>query len=313
MKRLAFLGMMILGVLSSLSQTTVPNYGFENWNMSLRYAAPNNWYAKEVNAPLDETDIGYSRTTDKYAGTYALRLFNKITVNPNDVVRGITHTLSPNQLVNNKEKIQPAFPVFMKHQTLNGYYKFIPANGDSCQFIVWMYNHNYKNQQTQNTLGGGVADKGGSPTYIPFSLNISYYDGGITIPDSACISLSAFRMFDPTNGHQLQPLGNSELFIDNISFDGFITDINTIKSKLEKVVLSPNPASSVLKIEMLLRESTYKISLYDLNGSLVKAIANEKLSGRQNIDVNVEDLSSGAYLLLISTDEGYYSKKVVIN
>lgn len=319
MKRLAFLGMMILGVLSSFSQTTVPNYGFENWSTyNGMIKVPDNWFVETItNSITDESGFhiisvvsSASQTTDSYAGNYALKLSNIFAYSGN--LRGATHTFSPNQ-IENKEGIQPAFPVFVKHQTLNGYYKFIPQNGDSCQFFVLMYNHNYKNQQTQNVLGGGVADKGGSHTYIPFSLNISYYDGGINIPDSACISLGAFRMFDPTNGQQLQPLGLSELFIDNISFDGFITDINTIKSKLEKVILSPNPASSVLKIEMLLKESTYKISLFDLNGRLVKEIANEKLEGRQNIDVNVEDLSSGAYLLLISTDEGYYSKKVVIN
>lgn len=218
------------------------------------------------------------------------------------------HTLPPSH----QEEIQPAFSVASKHSSLKGYYKFTPENNDSCQFIVWMYKHGYENSLTQNILGGGYITKGASSIYIPFSADISYYDNFNTIPDSACISLSAFKMYNFSTGQMTHPLGNSELYIDNVSFDEFITEINTIDDMVKEVTIFPNPASSLINIDLLLTESIYQINMYDLHGRMVKVIKNGKLSGNQHISVNVEDIPSGTYFFFISTNVGYYSNKVVI-
>ena len=303
---MTFFSMIIFGVFSSFAQTTVPNFGFENWNIVNSKVVPDDWYIRQVYNPEDKVSYGYVKTTDKYAGTYALQLYNTIS---QDTIYGMTHTLPPSH----QEEIQPAFPVLSKHTTLNGYYKFTPENGDSCQFIVWMYKHGYENLSTQNILGGGWVTKSASSTYIPFTLNISYYDSENTIPDSACISLSAFKMYNFSTGKKIHPLGNSKLFVDNISFDGFITGINTISDMIKEVTIFPNPASSVLNIDLqLITESIYQINMYDLQGRIIKAIVNKELSGNQRIAVNVEDIPSGTYLILISTNVGYYSNKVVI-
>jgi hypothetical protein len=299
---------MIFGVLSSIAQTTVPNSDFENWSIVNSIEVPDNWYIRQVYNPEDEVFYGYSKTSDKYSGNYALKLYNTVSGIPGNTIYGMIHTLPPNH----QEEIQPAFPVSIRHTTLNGYYKYTPSNGDSCQFIVWMYKHGYVNSLTQNILGGGWATKKASPTYVPFTLDINYYDSENTIPDSACISLSAFKMYNFSNGTKTWPLGNSELIVDNISFDGFVTGINTIHNLIKEVTIFPNPASSVLTINMLLDKSIYHVSLYDLLGRLVKTFADKILAGEQQLTVNIEDIPTGNYLLVISTKDGYYSNKVVI-
>lgn len=305
MKKVICFSVLIFRVLSSFSQTTTPNFGFENWSAVNSIEVPDNWYIRQVYNPEDGVSYGYSKTTDKYAGTYALKLYNTIV---EDTIYGMIHTLPPNH----QEEIQPSFSVSSRHTTLNGYYKYTPENGDSCQFIAWMYKHGYVNSLTQNIIGGGWVTNGASSLYIPFTVDISYYDGGNTIPDSACISLSAFKMYNFSTGKMTHPLGNSELYIDNVSFDGFVTGINTISNMIKDVSIFPNPASTILKINLLLTKSIYQINMYDLNGKLVKAIENKEIAGKQQIIVNVEDIPSGAYILLISNNDGYYSNKVTI-
>lgn len=297
---------------SIVAQTTdaIPNFGFENWSTVNGTEIPDNWYVRQSYNPEDQLFYGLEKTSvDKYAGSYALKLFNSLTgIGEEDIIYGMIHTLPPNH----QEQIQPAFPVSSRHTILTGYYKYAPENEDSCQFLVWMYKNGYVNALTQNVLGGGFATKGASSVFAPFSMDILYYDGVNTIPDSACISLSAFRMYDFVTMQQINPKGNSVLYIDNLSFGGFASEINTIGNSVEGVTIFPNPASSVFTIEMLLKEADYHINLYDSKGSLVKNIASKKLSGPQKIDVNIDNIPSGNYLLIISANEGYISKKLII-
>lgn len=295
-----------------VAQTTdpIPNAGFENWSTINSVEIPDNWYVRQYYNPEDETYYGLSKSSENnYDGSYALKLFNSVTgISEENIIYGMIHTLPPNH----QEQIQPAFPVSIKHTTLTGYYQFAPENGDSCQFLVWMYKNGYVNALTQNVLGGGAATKGASSVYAPFSLNISYYDGGVANPDSACISLSAYKMYDFATMQQNGPKGNSVLYVDNLNFGGLVSEINTISKSLDIVTIFPNPASSVFTIEMVLKKENYHIKLYDLKGSLVKNIASKEFEGLQKIEVNVENIPSGKYLLVVSSNEGYISKKLII-
>lgn len=303
--------LLIIGLSLSVllpAQTPVPNSGFENWSLVGNIELPDNWYIRQYYNPEDGISYGYSKTLDKYTGNYALRIYNSMGTRVGDTIFGMISTLSPNH----QEGIKPSFPVTIRHTKLNGYYKYSPANGDSCQFIVWMYNHGYKNSKTQNVLGGGWVTKSATSTYIPFTFDISYYDNDNIIPDSACISLSAFRMYDFSTFKMIHPKGNSELYVDNISFDGYISEINTIRNSVKDVSIYPNPASSTVIIEALFAESNYQMNLYDLNGNVVKSIVSGKLSGQRQIAVNVEGIPANSYLLIITTNDGYISKKLVV-
>jgi hypothetical protein len=298
MKKTVLICLMILGALSSYEQTPVPNFGFESWSLYNGRLVPNNWLVRDTTA---------SRTTDKFAGSYAVKIQNIIL--PGDTSKGTLCTLPPDS----SEGFQPSIPVSVRHSTLNGYYKFTSLNGDSCQFIVFMYKHGFINPPSFNFLGGSWKCQGASPIYAPFTLNINYWDSlGTIVPDSALIDFSAYKALDFTTGIELNPLGNSVLLLDNISFDGFITDINNIPDLVNAVNVYPIPASTLLNIQMDLVESEYYMNMYDLNGRLVKTIANGKLSGQQQISINIENIPVGDYILMISTNEGYFSKKISI-
>ena len=286
MKKELLICMMILGVLSSFAQipTPVPNSGFENWVTVGGHQVPCDWRVRDNTA---------SRTTDKYAGNYAIKLLTNII--PGDTSEGTLEALPPDST----EGFNPAFVVTKRHSTLNVFYKFFPVNGDSCQFIVFLYKHGYVNPQSFNLVGGAWTSKGASSAYTPLSLPINYFDSLSTVPDSAFIAISAFKGLNFTTGKELSPLGNSALYVDNISFDGFITGTNNIPDKIKNVTIYPNPASDLMNIDMTLEESDYNISMYDMNGRLIKTIADGKLLNRRQISVDVEDIPQGDYILMI--------------
>lgn len=70
----------------------------------------------------------------------------------------------------------------------------------------------------------------------------------------------------------------------------------------------PNPAQQVINIRS--NASILKISLTDLNGRVVKESAFDKMS---DIEWNISDLTSGLYLMNITTAEGNTVKKIMKN
>jgi len=77
-------------------------------------------------------------------------------------------------------------------------------------------------------------------------------------------------------------------------------------SKLH-IKIYPNPASGYINIEAV-DLIINQVQIYDINGKLVSEI---KTDNSPKIDVT--NLSSGIYFLRIETDEGSFSKKVIIN
>jgi hypothetical protein len=294
MKKFTIICMMIFGVLSSFAQTPVPNFGFENW---INFNQPNDWLVRGITA---------SQSTDKYAGNYALKLQTNIVPGNHDG-DGMINTLPPN----GTEGAQPAFSVSARHSTLNGFYKFTPLNGDSCQFSVAVYKHGYVNPNPQfgNTLGYGSLCKSTSSIYAPFTVTIQYYDS-YAIPDSAYISLTAFKSFDVATMTINFPLGNSTLYVDNLSFDGFILNgINTINNAVKEVNIFPNPATDLVTLKV--NNTNYEdieLKIYTVIGELVRS----KLLKQNNLQVNIGDLNNGIYMVEIKSKEWSRKEKLII-
>ncbi len=92
-------------------------------------------------------------------------------------------------------------------------------------------------------------------------------------------------------------------FIDDVT----VTEtLSTDKFDAVKVAVFPNPVRDILNIN-LLESITAKVSISDINGRTVKNInINEA-----NASINVSDLSSGVYMLNITTDKGTSTKKII--
>ncbi len=85
-----------------------------------------------------------------------------------------------------------------------------------------------------------------------------------------------------------------------------VLSTNTFLS--EKFNLFPNPASDVVNISNSENRIVNKVDVYDVTGKLINT---QKFSNESEIQLNVEALSSGTYLLHLQTNEGIAVKKLV--
>lgn len=72
----------------------------------------------------------------------------------------------------------------------------------------------------------------------------------------------------------------------------------------------PNPVNDVINVSNSQNGTVNKITVTDVNGRTVKEA---KYDNGTNVQINVSDLSSGVYMMNISSDKGSTVKKIVKN
>jgi len=99
---------------------------------------------------------------------------------------------------------------------------------------------------------------------------------------------------------------------DNIKLSAIQTLPSYILSNNEylanKFNLFPNPAESVVNITNADNLYVESVTIYDISG---KAIKSQVFANESNIQLNVENLASGAYMLHLQTNEGTAVKKLI--
>lgn len=95
------------------------------------------------------------------------------------------------------------------------------------------------------------------------------------------------------------------IFIDNVSF---ISEVSINNNDSDKFLVSPNPVSNILNIEM--EEVIEVINVYTIQGQLIKQL---KPNTNQTF-INMEDCISGIYYLDVITSNGKrYNEKIIKN
>lgn len=191
---------------------------------------------------------------------------------------------------------KPSFPVYARHQTLNGFFQYFPVNGDSMLIDVRLTRNGQE-------IGKGIFTCGDSTTqFEKFNAPIIYFDPAL-IPDSGIITISCSQGY---------AFGPSRLIIDKLSFDGFagnmeITEIEEHKEAQLDFIVFPNPASMVLTIK---RENTDTglLEMIDLSGRIMFS---QFVSGRE-ANVEIENLENGVYLLRIISEGIITVHKIVV-
>lgn len=97
----------------------------------------------------------------------------------------------------------------------------------------------------------------------------------------------------------------------NVLFDGVsLAGASVGENLASNFIVSPNPTSDVVNISSSLNTNLTQVNVIDLNGRTVKAF---NLGGVANAQINIGDLSSGVYMLNITSEEGTTTKKIVKN
>ncbi|GAA4460853.1 hypothetical protein GCM10023093_04350 [Nemorincola caseinilytica] len=99
-----------------------------------------------------------------------------------------------------------------------------------------------------------------------------------------------------------------------IAFAGMqITGVPDMDPTLADVQLFPTPATGELNITFSTPVTQHvRITLHDMAGREIAAIADGKYSGKQQLRYNTADLARGLYFVSVHTDAGSVTKKVVL-
>ncbi|MFI5220998.1 MAG: T9SS type A sorting domain-containing protein [Bacteroidia bacterium] len=272
----------------------IPNPDFENWTTQTNYT-PNGW-----TFDIRPTGNVVDRTTDKYDGNYAMKLQSIFLTG--DTLQGYIQTGVNN---NNNGYWGPTFPVNSTPNSLKGFYKFFPQNGDTLSIEIGLFKNGvsvgFGNYLSSNSLS----------TYTPISIPIFYNNTPPTSPDSAIIHIATFAM----TGNNNRPRGQSVAFIDNLSFDQFIyAGIPAAVIQKNEILVFPNPAESNLNVRFqLMHKEKVTIRLTDLNGREVmnQTVPNPS-EGNNEISLDVNSVSGGLYFLILETGNSVMHSKITI-
>ncbi len=81
-----------------------------------------------------------------------------------------------------------------------------------------------------------------------------------------------------------------------------------------KAIISPNPASNEISLSYELKQSeNVSIQIYNLIGEKVRSIENVSTTGKNEMKINVEGLSNGAYFLRINNGKKTDNVRFVIS
>jgi len=260
----------------------IPNGAFENWN-TLTYETPTGW---EVQGD------SISKTTDKYSGTYAIRLKTALSgdghANPSGITTGHNTNNGPPT---------GGQPYTRMADTLMGYYKYVASGVDTGVVSV--------NLSKNFVLVGGMRNWMW-PTigYIYFEVPFS----AGTTPDTIRIdaySSSSYNVFSHIG---------STLYLDNLALKSQTLGITEVSNNNLSVIVYPNPANNVLNVSFRKSlEGTLTFRIYDVSGRLVKDEVLKGVIAAERIQLNIADLSAGIYHYQISGNEGVVWNKFMKN
>ena len=196
----------------------------------------------------------------------------------------------------------------------------VPANGIVGMSVAYKYGATYTPYSTMYT---GTAYNYNAFTGLWYEQNASgfptYVDGeyntGFLAPQPLASSSSWFGDYIPTWAYTA-PYGLEYPYIDiKLSCTTCnITGVADVKSTIESVVASPNPASNVLSIAFNTTENaTTKVAIMNMLGQevdakTISAVANTS----SNVVFNVANLNAGIYLYSITSNGQTVSNRFVV-
>ncbi len=159
-------------------------------------------------------------------------------------------------------------------------------------------------------------------------FRVGVYTGSGTPTGTDITPISGFQPVQATTTweqktYSLDAYSNQTIRIGirNISVDAYLLMVDdflvTSSNLATNDVLSakfstyPNPANDIVRLANAENISVNKIEVTDLNGRTVKTM--NFTEGPATIEINVADLSSGMYMMNISSDQGKAVKKIIKN
>ncbi len=164
-----------------------------------------------------------------------------------------------------------------------------------------------------------TSNNGGATWSSPYNISDSDFDEGVfgTIARSVDTDIHVIWQSDTEPGlaarGDLDPFTQNEILYTSVP-TSLIVGINDIKGNISGLNLYPNPASEKLNISFDLNTpSIVNIEVMNIMGQMVqKNKFNIQNTGNHTVELNINDLSAGMYLINTTIGDNKVTRKLVV-
>jgi len=144
--------------------------------------------------------------------------------------------------------------------------------------------------------------------YLTSQVTNSYYEWK-NCTTNQIVAATTTNTYYPTSPGQYKAIIHQGNCIDSTGCQNITTIVTSIKDiDNNQISIFPNPTQNIIKVHS--PESSIKnIKIFDVSGRLV--LENETTGNKNDIEVNVERLTSGIYTLKIQTEIELFAKKII--
>ncbi|MCF8234093.1 MAG: PCMD domain-containing protein [Bacteroidales bacterium] len=244
---------------TAIAQQDIPNSGLNEWEQlaDTNHRDPVHW--STPNGYISFIDVTVERSGEAYEGPYCAELTSKrITVGQVFYVPGvITLGTFEIDMGHMEGKITGGIPFTSRPNKLKGWYKNIPADLDSCMFLVLLTKWD-EDEMKRDTIGSGVYYQADTiEEWTEFEVEIA----GEGTPDSMNVIISS-------SASLMQPWPDSKLFVDALSLE-YPAGIEHDLMPEVNVSVYPNPASEYVYFTIPEKLHDGKLSIFNVKGELV--------------------------------------------
>ncbi len=279
-------------VSQAMAQDPIPNPGFEDWSGG----EPVGW--NTINQNIFGTDFTCVTRdqSNPHTGTSCAKIQ---TITENIFIVGpvtMPGILSLGEItldvINQTGTVTGGVPINTRPNILKGWFRYLPAAGDSCIMGIGLSRWNGTGR---DTLAYGYKTIGGqNPDWQEFSLPIDYLLW--EMPDTMNI------MFFSSNLLTGSPVTGSVLYIDDLMLEyGPVSVSNT--GKMNEMILRYSGDDRII-IQNPGNNPT-EVRLYGLNGSCVGVVKSDP--GQSEIGMDVSRLRPGIYIARMLNSDGSFT------
>lgn len=262
----------------------VINPNFEKWETIGDYEDPIGWNSvnKNVAQIPGATQFPVRKTTDAYDSSYAVVME---TVNFPLIQTTIPGAITTGEFlyVNNIPRFTKGMPFTGRPVSLSGYYKYIPAKGDTFGITISLLKENPQTHFKDTIATGGFRGSDFVNSYTKFSIKLDYQSSGK--PDTLSLIMSSSILSQRPEG--------SIFYVDHLVFH-YETGIEEFTpGKINQLSLFPSPFSNNLQFLKSRASAIQSLFIYNSTGKLVsKKNIGENFKG----SIDLSSLPDGLYL-----------------
>jgi hypothetical protein len=271
----------------------IPNPGMENWTTQPGgYEEPDGWLTFNAFYIFD-VPLTTFKSTDAHSGDYAALLETVVEPNPgggDDLVFPGAMNIGIIYDIMTEEGVEGT-SVTGTPDSLVGWFKFHPVNGDEFDAYIELTKWNNDDQVSESIAVGSFVSNGALNEYTRIAIPIVYTTAGL--PDSMKLGITNVAV-GGSDGTQL--------WIDDLSLvEGNVTAINEQTAPL--IRFYPNPAGDVLMIDS---QAAERIEVFDALGAKVGEV---DCNGYSAAELTTSEYRNGVYFLKM--ESGKCSRFVV--